>query len=131
MPLAAPPRPLVPLWVAVLSSAVGGAVLDLAYPDVGWWPLAFVGVAFALVSLIGRSVWGALLVGLVFGISFHLIHIEWITRYLGVVPWFALTGLEAVLMAVGAIPIALAYRWLPRVLPSRWAQLIALPPAQP
>ena len=45
MPLAAPPRPLLPLWVAVISSAVGGAVLDLAYPAVGWWPLAFVGVA--------------------------------------------------------------------------------------
>ena len=30
-------------------------------------------------------------------------------------------------MAVGSIPIALAYRWMPRVLPSRWAQLIVLP----
>ena len=127
MPLAAPPRPLLPLWVAVLASAVGGAVLDLAFPDVGWWPLAFVGVAFALVSLIGRSVWGALLVGFIFGASFYLIHIEWITRYLGVVPWFALAGLESILMAAGAIPITLAYRWMPRVLPSRWAQLIALP----
>lgn len=127
MPLAAPPRPLVPLWVAVLAAVVAGPVLDLAYPDVGWWPLSFVGVAFALTSLIGRSVWGALLVGFLFGVSFHLIHIEWITRYLGVVPWFALTGLESVLMAVGAVPIALAYRWMPRVFPSRWAQLIALP----
>jgi apolipoprotein N-acyltransferase len=127
VPLAAPRRPLLPLWVAVPASAVGGAVLDLAFPDVGWWPLAFVGVAFSLVSLIGRSVWGALLVGFVFGASFYLIHIEWITRYLGVVPWFALAGLESILMAAGSIPIALAYRWMPRLLPSRWAQLIALP----
>ncbi|WP_137843650.1 apolipoprotein N-acyltransferase [Microbacterium sp. 2FI] len=127
MPLAARPRPLVPLWLAVVGAVVGGAVLDLAFPSVGWWPLAFVGVAFALVSLIGRSVWGAVLVGFAFGASFHLIHIMWITRYLGVVPWFALAGLETVFMAVGSIPIALAYRWMPQVLPSRWVQLTVLP----
>ncbi|MDY0909840.1 apolipoprotein N-acyltransferase [Microbacterium sp. CFBP9034] len=127
MPLAAAPRPLLPLWAAVLAAVLGGAVLDLAYPSVGWWPLAFVGVALALVSLIGRSVWGALLVGAVFGATFYLIHIMWITRYLGEVPWFALAGLETVFMAVGSIPLALAYRWMPRLFPSRWASLIALP----
>src|SRR5690606_18587981 len=116
-----------PLWAAVLASVVGGVALDLAYPSVGWWPLAFVGVALALIALIGRSAWGALLVGFVFGATFYLIHIMWITRYLGVVPWFALAGLETVFMAVGSIPLALAYRWLPRLLPSRWATLIALP----
>ncbi|KRA23529.1 acyltransferase [Microbacterium sp. Root61] len=127
MPLAAAPRPLLPLWAAVLTAAVAGPALDLAFPAIGWWPMAFVGVGFALTTLIGRSVGGALLVGFIFGVSFYLVHILWITRYLGVVPWFALTGLEAVLMAVGAIPIALAYRWMPRVLPGRWAQLVLLP----
>ena len=127
MPLAAAPRPLLPLWAAVLVSVVGGVVLDLAYPSVGWWPLAFVGVGLSLVALIGRSAWGALLVGFVFGATFYLIHIMWITRYLGPVPWFALAGIETVFMAVGSIPLALAYRWMPRLLPSRWASLIALP----
>ncbi len=127
MPLAAAPRPLLPLWAAVLVSAAGGAILDLAYPSVGWWPLAFVGVALSLIALIGRSVWGALLVGFVFGAVFFLIHIMWITRYLGVVPWFALTGLETVFMAAGSIPLTLAYRWMPRLFPSRWVQLIGLP----
>ncbi|GAA3624490.1 apolipoprotein N-acyltransferase [Microbacterium awajiense] len=127
MPLADAPRPLLPLWGAVLASAVGGAVLDLAYPDVGWWPLAFVGVGFALVSLIGRSVGGALLVGLIFGASFYLIHIVWITRYLGVIPWYALAGIETLFMGLGSILLTLAYRWVPRVLTGRWARLIVLP----
>ncbi|MDZ8172685.1 apolipoprotein N-acyltransferase [Microbacterium xanthum] len=127
MTLAPAPRPLLPLWAAVLASAVGGAVLDAAYPDIGWWPLAFVGVAFALVSLIGRSVGGALLVGVVFGASFYLIHILWITRYLGVIPWFALAGIETLFMGLGSILLALAYRWFPRVWPGRWARLIGLP----
>ncbi|QKJ21173.1 apolipoprotein N-acyltransferase [Microbacterium hominis] len=120
-------RPLLPLWAALLVSIAGGAVLDLSFPDVGWWPLAVVGVGMSLVALIGRGVGGALLSGLAFGASFHLIHIMWITRYLGVIPWFALAGIETLFLAVGSIPIALAYRWMPRVLPARWAQLTLLP----
>lgn len=120
-------RPLLPLWAAVIVSAVAGAVLDLAYPDVGWWPLAFVGVGLSLIALVGRGAWSALLVGLVFGASFYLIHIVWITRYLGMVPWFALAGIETLFMGLGSILITLAYRWTPRVLPGRWARLIVLP----
>jgi len=119
--------PLLPLWAAVIVSAVAGGILDLAYPAVGWWPLAFLGVGLSLVALIGRGVWSGLLVGVVFGASFFLIHIMWITRYLGVVPWFALAGLETVFMGVGSILIVLAYRLLPRVFPGRWAQLVGLP----
>jgi apolipoprotein N-acyltransferase len=120
-------RPLLPLWAAAIVAAVAGAVLDLAYPSVGWWPLALVGVGLSLVTLIGRSVGGALLVGVIFGASFYLIHIMWITRYLGVVPWFALAGIETVFMAGGSVLLTLAYRWFPRVLPGRWAQLVGLP----
>lgn len=120
-------RPLLPLWAAVLTAGVGGLVLDAAFPDIGWWPLAFVGVAFALASLIGRSVGGALLVGSVFGAAFWFVHVSWTTRYLGIVPWFGLAGAETVFWAVGSIPIMLAYRWLPRVLPATWGRLVVLP----
>ena len=120
-------RPLLPLWAALPVAAVGGAVLDLAFPDVGIQPLAFLGVALALLTLIGRSAWGAVAVGAVFAASFHLIHIVWITRYLGPIPWFALAGVETILSAAGAILITLAYRWFPRVLPRlRW-RLTLLP----
>ncbi|MGZ0710923.1 apolipoprotein N-acyltransferase (plasmid) [Coraliomargarita sp. W4R53] len=121
------PRALLPLWAAIPVAVLAGGILDLAYPSVGWWPLAFVGVGLALLTLVGRSVWGAVLVGFVFGATFYLIHIMWITRYLGVVPWFALAGIETIFMAFGSIPITLAYRWLPRISSSRWVQLLALP----
>src|SRR5699024_3668793 len=90
------PREGLPLWLAVIVAAAGGAVLDLAYPAVGAWPLAFLGVALSLVSLIGRRIGGALLVGFVFGAVFFLLHVSWTSRYLGVIPWFALAGLESV-----------------------------------
>jgi apolipoprotein N-acyltransferase len=120
-------KPLLPLWAALIAAVAGGPVLDLAYPSVGVWPLAFVGISLALVSLVGRGAWSALLVGAVFGASFYFVHILWITRYLGLVPWFALAGLEALFWAVGSVPIALAYRWMPRVLPGRLGRLVLLP----
>jgi apolipoprotein N-acyltransferase len=120
-------RAPLPLWAALLVAAAGGALLDLAFPAVGWWPLAFVGVGLSLWTLIGRSAGGALAVGLVFAASFYLIHIAWITRYLGSVPWFALAGLETLISGAAAILIAWAYRWLPRAAPGRVGRLLGLP----
>lgn len=120
-------RPLLPLWAALLTSAVGGVALDAAFPDIGWWPLAFVGVAFALVSLIGRSVGGALGVGAAFGIAFWFVHVSWTTRYLGPIPWVALAGIQALFWSLGSVPIALAYRWMPRVSGRTGVRLVALP----
>ncbi len=120
-------RPLLPLWVSLLVAAAGGGVLDLAYPDVGWWPLAFVGVAAGLVTLVGRSLWGGLAAGAVFAGVFFFLHISWVTRYLGILPLIGLAGIETVLNAVGGLAIVLAYRWLPRFAPGRWARLLALP----
>lgn len=120
-------RPLLPLWVAVLVAVAGGVVYDLGFPGASVWPLAFVGIALALISLIGRTSWSALLVGFAFGLAFYLPHVSWTSRYLGPVPWLALSVLESLFVAAGAVLIALAYRWVPRASASRWVRLIWLP----
>ena len=122
-----PVRPLLSMWWAIPVAIAGGAVLDLAFPDIGLWPLAFVGVALSLLTLIGRSIGGSMLVGAAFAASFYMLHIEWITRYLGPVPWFALAGVETVLSAVAAALLTLAYRWLPQLLPGACGRVLALP----
>jgi apolipoprotein N-acyltransferase len=121
------PRPLLPLWVAVLAAIAGGLVYDLGFPGASIWPLAFVGIALALVSLIGRSSWAAFHVGLVFGLAFYLTQVSWTSLYLGPVPWIALSVLESLFVGGGAVLIALAYRWLPQVSLSRWVRLVWLP----
>ena len=121
------PRPMLPLWVAVLVAIAGGLVYDLGFPDAGVWPLAFAGIALALVSVIGRSSWSAALVGFAFGMAFYLQHVSWTTLYLGPVPWLALSVLESLIVAGGAVLIALAYRWVPRASTSRWVRLVWLP----
>lgn len=118
---------MLPIWAAVLASIAGGFALDLAFPDVAWWPAAFVAVTLALVSIIGRGAWGAVLVGFAFAAPFFLSNQIFTARYLGPVPWLALSLFEAAITAVLTVLIALAYRWLPRILPALWSRLIVLP----
>ncbi|WP_255368695.1 apolipoprotein N-acyltransferase [Agromyces sp. CF514] len=121
------PRPLMPLWAAVVAAVAGGLIYDLGFPGVSWWPLAFVGIALALLSLIGRSTWAALLVGFAFGLAFYLQQVSWTALYLGPVPWLALSVLESAFVAGGAVLITLAYRWVPRASDARWVRLYVLP----
>lgn len=110
-------KPPLPLWLALVVAIAAGPILDGGFPDQGVWPLTFVGIALVLLCLMGRSIGGALLVGFVAGEAFYLIHIEWATAYLGPVPWAALSTVESIFFALGAILITLAYRWIPRAFP--------------
>jgi apolipoprotein N-acyltransferase len=125
-------RPLVPVWAALVLAPAGGFALDAAFPSLGWWPLAFVAVTLALVSLVGRSVPGSMLVGAAFGAAFYFPHVSWASRFLGDdplgwVPWVALASAETLLLAVLSPLVTLAYRWLPRWRDTAGARLVALP----
>ncbi len=121
------PRPLLPLWAAVLAAAAGGLLLTAAFPASAWWSVVFAAVPLALVSLIGRRGWATVLVGAVFGAALFFLNLSFTARYLGPVPWIALSTLETALTAVMAVPLTLAYRWLPRVAPGTLGRLVALP----
>jgi apolipoprotein N-acyltransferase len=122
-------NPLLPLWAAVLVAAASGAIMDAAFPDRGVWPLAFPAVALVLVSLVGRRAGSAFLVGFVAGLSFYLLHIEWASLFLGLLPMTALSVLESLFVGLGAVAITLAYRWIPRAWPTPLGRLALLPVA--
>ena len=120
-------NPSLPLWAAVLLAAAAGAILDAGFPDRGWWILAPVAVSLMLVALLGRGPWTGLLVGLVGGLSFWLIHISWLTLYLGPVPWLALAGLQTLFFAVSLSLIAVVLRHGPRLWPTALGRLGLVP----
>lgn len=120
-------RALLPLWAAVPASAAAAVLMDLAYPEAAIWILAFPATALLLLALTGRRFGGALLVGLVYGVLFFGLLVSWTSRYLGPVPWAALSVVEGVLTAFALIPIALAYRWLPKAFPGTAGRLLGLP----
>ncbi|MEV7620718.1 apolipoprotein N-acyltransferase [Microbacterium sp. NPDC089321] len=117
-------RPPLPLWGAVIVAAVAGALMAFAFPAAAIWPLVFVALALLLPALMGRRIGGALLVGLAYGLVFFAVQVSFTARYLGPVPWVALTVVEGALTAAALIPITLAYRWLPRAWPGSRAVVL-------
>jgi len=125
---AAPPATSVaPFAAAIVLAAASGPILDAAFPGLGWWPLAFLGILLNLVPLIGRTVPQGLLLGVVSGISFYLTHIQWASLFLGLLPMVALSVLESLFWSLGAALLVLAYRWLPRQWPTRAGRFTVLP----
>lgn len=120
-------RTTVPLWIALLLVMGAGPIFGASFPPMNWWPCAFVGIAMVLVALRGRRIGTAFLVGFIAGESFYLILVSWTGRYLGPVPWVALSTLEALLWGGGAVLITLAYRYVPRAWPSVKGRIGLLP----
>jgi apolipoprotein N-acyltransferase len=108
--------------VAVLLAIVGGLALAAAFPPVGAWPLAAAGPALLAVALWRRSLRGAALIGLVFGLSFFVPLLSWLVN-VAWYAWAALAVAEAIVFAVLAVgqrlllrlrawPLAVAGWWV-------------------
>lgn len=95
MPVREPAR-----WWTLVLAGVGGYLTRLAFPDPGWWPLAFVGMAALYVALRRDGAWWNALVGLVWGLAFFPALITWADDAVGAVPWLALSVTEALAVAL-------------------------------
>ncbi|MCB7137516.1 apolipoprotein N-acyltransferase [Cellulosimicrobium marinum] len=107
----------------LLLAVAGGLLTDAAFPDRGWWPAAFVGVALLLWALRRDDArWGAL-VGLAWGLAFFLPHLWWANEATDTLPWLALSVMEACFVAALGAGWVWARRgaWL-RTRP--WAQAV-------
>ncbi|WP_241982380.1 apolipoprotein N-acyltransferase [Cryobacterium sp. HLT2-28] len=120
-------RRQLPLQAAIMLAAATGGILDAGFPDRSWWVLAPLGVALMMVALLGRGPWAGLLIGMVAGLSFWLIHISWLTLYLGPVPWLALAGLESIFFGIGLALIGVVLNVGPRVWPTVAGRLGVVP----
>ncbi|MBY0288735.1 MAG: apolipoprotein N-acyltransferase [Mycobacteriaceae bacterium] len=88
---------------------VAGLALCLSFPPFGWWYLAF--LAFALLSWTltreTTTVAGGFGYGFLFGLTFYLPLLPWISGFVGPVPWLVLCMLEALFPALfGALAVA-------------------------
>lgn len=107
-----PLRRVLPWWLSIPIACIGGLAYNFAFPGDSLWPFAFVGIGLAIVPVIGQRLWVSFVAGLGFGLVFYLTHVSWTGSYLGPVPWIALSTLEALIVALGAMLITLGYRWL-------------------
>ena len=100
---------------------LGGLLSSLAMPRENVWPLIFVSVALILISIRGLRFLRATVIGFASGLAFYMSQIEWISLYLGPVPWVALSVLEALIFALGSAVIASVWSFLSHSLSGRFA----------
>ncbi|BBX52570.1 apolipoprotein N-acyltransferase [Mycolicibacterium poriferae] len=93
---------------ALTVTMAAGIALYAAFPPLGWWYTAI--AAFALLSWVlkrpGTTVVGGFGYGLLFGLTFYLPLLPWISGLVGAVPWLALSFAEALFPAAfGAVAV--------------------------
>lgn len=88
----------------------GGAALWLAFPDIGLWPLAPVGVAFLVLAAVGIGPGRAFLLGLVGGLMWFVPLVSWTGLHVGWLPWFALATLQALFVGAFTAVVSLLHR---------------------
>jgi apolipoprotein N-acyltransferase len=93
-----------------MLAGIAGWVLDAAFPDTDVWPLGVIGTALMLFALRGLGFWQAVGVGALGGFVFYGILIWWLTVYLGLVPWLALTVMQVIFFSLGMGLIALTWK---------------------
>ena len=113
--------------VALGMAVLAGWIMDFGFPDHDIWPLALVGLALMLWSARGLSFRKSLLVGAVGGFSFFGILIWWLTVYLGLVPWIALTLAQVFFFSLGMGLVGLAWHYGSRQWPSLAGRLVITP----
>nr|WP_245190070.1 apolipoprotein N-acyltransferase [Leucobacter exalbidus] len=101
-----------PWWLAAPAAIAGGLLLDVATPGLAWWWAAFPAAALILAALWGQRVWAGVGLGAAAGAAFWLVHISWLTLYLGPVPWLALSALMIAWYALFGAAVAFATRRL-------------------
>ena len=90
-------RPGLPL--ALLIAAASGALLSIAFPPVGAWPVAFVALVPLLWLLADAGPRRGFVLGLAYGLAFHGATLYWILRF-GELAWVALAIVSALWVAV-------------------------------
>jgi apolipoprotein N-acyltransferase len=95
-------------------SAVAGLVGVTAFAPLSLWPSAFVSLFLLWWCLDRRSFVAGIFVGLIYGFSLWAPLINWLTVYLGPIPWIALAITESLYIALTGALVALVFAFSQR-----------------
>jgi len=99
-------------WGRAAVGALGGVFLALSFPAFNFWPGIFIGYFLILLAIRQLGFFKAFIVGNLAGFAFYGLVTKWLTTYLGPVPWFALSVLQALMIGLAAGVAAIVWRWL-------------------
>lgn len=107
----------------VLAAVLSGLAIWAAFPGLGWWFLAPVGLGLLAAAAHGLGFWRGAGIGLIAGVASFLPLLSWAGVYVGNLPWIALATMEALYVAVGVGLYAWASRGKPGPRPVSFALL--------
>jgi apolipoprotein N-acyltransferase len=99
-------------WGRALISVIGGVFLALSFPSFNFWPGIFIGYFLILISIRNVGFFKGLILGNLAGFAYFGVVTKWLTTYLGPIPWFALSLLQAVMFGLASAIAAVIWRWL-------------------
>ncbi|WP_238981151.1 apolipoprotein N-acyltransferase [Williamsia herbipolensis] len=120
-------RTLAPFAARAGAAVAAGYSLYLSFPPREWWFLAPLAIAALLITLRGRSIRAAVVLGYLGGLGFFVPLLPWVGEYVGPVPWLALAAAQAVAFAVFAacVPLLHSCRGAPIWIASAWVAVEA------
>lgn len=89
------------LALALLISTLSGLLTATAFAPLSWWVAAFVAIFLLTLAVDGQGFWRGFLIGICYGFSFFALLVNWLTMYLGPVPWLALSIVMGSFCALG------------------------------
>lgn len=111
--------PSQPWWQGAVLALLAGLSLALSFPGPALWPLALVAPALLVTALRGRRSGAAFALSSIAGAAFYGVLVSWSSRFLGPIPWLALTAVMTLSFALGGVCLAA----LTRGIPARWPGL--------
>jgi apolipoprotein N-acyltransferase len=97
-------------WAAYAAAALGGLLTWLAFPRWSVRPFAVLGPALLLAALYRQDLRPAARYGLLYGLTFFVPLVQWLQPGAGTNAWVFLAGLEALILAAFAVPLAFVTR---------------------
>ena len=99
-------------WGRATVGTVGGLFIAISFPAFNFWPGIFIGYFLVLLAVRQLGSLQALMVGSLAGFAYFGLVLKWLTTYLGPIPWFALSLLQALMFGVAASVVSIVWRWL-------------------
>jgi len=99
-------------WGRSILAIIAGLLIAVAFPAFSFAPGVFLGIFFLVLAIRGSGFFRGFALGSLAGIAFYGLVLKWLTTYLGLLPWVALSIAEGLIFGVAVGVMAVVWKWL-------------------
>ncbi len=99
-------------WGRSILAISAGLLIAVTFPAFSFAPGVFLGIFFLVLSIRNSGFFKGFALGSLAGIAFYGLVLKWLTTYLGLLPWVALSVAEGLIFGVAVGVMAVIWKWL-------------------